>query len=158
MTSLLNHAGNDVERVAVFIQEAERMGIKVFPPDINKSVTDFAPEGNNIRFGLSAIKNVGSAITENIVDERLKNGPFESLADFALRTRAHNLNKRVLESLIKSGALDSLGVDRATTKMAFLEESTNSRSSSNQLSTKPRRRIYSPGKKSFLASTLQNTR
>ena len=114
MTSLLNHVGNDVERVATFIQEAARMGIKVLPPDINKSVAYFAPEGSNIRFGLSAIKNVGSVITENIVDERLRNGPFESLADFALRTRSHNLNKRVLESLIKSGALDSLGVDRAT--------------------------------------------
>ncbi|KKU56177.1 MAG: polymerase III, alpha subunit protein [Parcubacteria group bacterium GW2011_GWA1_47_11] len=134
MTSLLNHAGNDVERVAVFIQEAERMGIKVFPPDINKSVTDFAPEGNNIRFGLSAIKNVGSAITENIVDERLKNGPFESLADFALRTRAHNLNKRVLESLIKSGALDSLGVDRATAleNMDYLLKSSSEGQSNNQ--------------------------
>lgn len=114
MTSLLNHAGNDIDRVATFIQEAERMGINVFPPDINKSVAYFAPEGANIRFGLSAIKNVGTVITENIVDERLRNGPFESLADFALRTRGYSLNKRVLESLIKSGALDSLGVDRAT--------------------------------------------
>ena len=114
MTSLLNHVGNDVERTAEIIQEAERMGIKVFAPDINKSVAYFAPEGTNIRFGLSAIKNVGSIITENIVGERLRNGPFESLADFALRTRSHNLNKRVLESLIKSGSLDSLGVDRAT--------------------------------------------
>ena len=114
MTSLLNHVGNDVERAATFIQESERMGIKVFPPDINKSVAHFAPEGSSIRFGLSAIKNVGSIITESIVEERLRNGPFESLANFALRTRSHNLNKRVLESLIKSGSLDSLGVDRAT--------------------------------------------
>ena len=114
MTSLLNHAGNDVDRIAFFIQESERMGIKVFPPDVNQSVAYFAPEGESIRFGLSAIKNVGDAITESIVEERLKGGPFEGLADFALRTRKYGLNKRVLEALIKSGAMDSLGIERMT--------------------------------------------
>ena len=114
MTSLLNHAGNDIERAAFFIQEAERMGIDVLPPDINRSVAHFAPEGKNIRFGLSAIKNVGLALTERLVEERLKGGPFEGLADLALRTRPYGLNKKGLESLIKSGALDSLGIDRMT--------------------------------------------
>ena len=114
MTSILNHAGNDIERVAFFIQEAERMGIKVLPPDINSSVAHFAPEGENIRFGLSAIKNVGLALTERLVEERLKGGPFEGLADLALRARVYGLNKKGLESLIKSGALDSFGIDRMT--------------------------------------------
>ncbi len=114
MTAVLNNASGDVERAAFFVQEAERMGIKVLPPDINKSVAYFAPEGDNIRFGLAAIKNVGATITEKIVEERLKGGPFESLADFVVRTRGTGLNKKVLESLVKSGALDALGVDRAT--------------------------------------------
>ncbi len=114
ITSVLNHSGNDIERAAFFIQEAERMGIKVLPPDINSSVAHFAPEGENIRFGLSAIKNVGLALTEKLVEERLKGGPFEGLADLALRARPYGLNKKGLESLIKSGALDSLGIDRMT--------------------------------------------
>ncbi|MDD5710483.1 MAG: DNA polymerase III subunit alpha [Candidatus Colwellbacteria bacterium] len=114
ITSILNHTGNDIERTAFFIQEAERMGIKVLPPDINNSVAHFAPEGANIRFGLSAIKNVGLALTERLVEERLKGGPFEGLADLALRARPYGLNKKSLESLTKSGALDSFGIDRAT--------------------------------------------
>lgn len=114
MTALLNHSGNDVERAAFFIQEAERMGLKVLPPDINKSVADFSPEGENIRFGLAAIKNVGASITEKIVEERLRGGPFEGLADLVMRTKQYGLNKKVLESLIKCGALDSLGAERMT--------------------------------------------
>ncbi|MBU2101349.1 DNA polymerase III subunit alpha [Patescibacteria group bacterium] len=114
MTSVLNNAGNDTDRVAFFIQEAGRMGIKVLPPDINLSVAHFAPEGENIRFGLSAIKNVGLVLTENIVEERLKGGPFEGLADLAVRTRPYKLNKKGLEALIMSGALNSLGIDRMT--------------------------------------------
>jgi len=113
-TSLLNHAGNDIERIAFFIQEANRMNIQVLPPDINLSVAHFAPEGENIRFGLSAIKNVGLALTEKLVEERQKGGPFEGLADFAMRTRVHGLNKKGMESLIMSGALDSFGIDRMT--------------------------------------------
>lgn len=114
MTSVLNNAGNDTERVAFFIQEAERMGINVLPPDINSSVAHFAPEGENIRFGLSAIKNVGLVLTEKLVEERQKGGPFEGLADLALRARSCGLNKKGLESLVKSGALDSFGIDRMT--------------------------------------------
>jgi len=77
-------------------------------------VAHFAPEAENIRFGLSAVKNVGLALTERLVEERLRGGPFEGLADLALRARPYGLNKKGLESLIKSGALDSLGLDRMT--------------------------------------------
>ncbi len=114
LTALLNNAGTDIERVSVFITEANRIGIKVLPPDLNKSTSRFVPEENNIRFGLSTIKNVGEKITDAIVEERMKNGPYESLTDFAKRANQYGLNKKVIESLIKSGALDSLGVERAT--------------------------------------------
>ena len=113
MTALFNATG-DVERISFLISEAERMGIHVLPPDINSSVSKFVPEGKNIRFGLSSIKNVGEKITSDIVEERLRNGPYKSLTGFAKRTRQFGLNKKAIESLIKSGAMDSLGVERMT--------------------------------------------
>ncbi|PIR98563.1 MAG: DNA polymerase III subunit alpha [Candidatus Colwellbacteria bacterium CG10_big_fil_rev_8_21_14_0_10_41_28] len=114
MTALLNNAGNDVDRISFFIGEAERMDIEVLPPDINQSVANFVPEGDNIRFGLAAIKNVGHAATERIVEDRMRNGPFEGLADMAIRMGGNGLNKKVLESLIKSGSLDTFKADRMT--------------------------------------------
>ncbi len=114
VTSILNNAGNDIDRVSFFIDEASRMRIEVLPPDVNKSTSRFVPEGENIRFGLSTIKNVGEKITEAIVEERLRSGPYETLTDFVTRTKKYGLNRKALESLIKSGALDSLGVERMT--------------------------------------------
>ena len=114
LTALLNNAGADVERVAFFIAEANRTGIEVLPPDVNKSSSRFVPDEKNIRFGLSAIKNVGEKISDSIVEERLRNGPYESLTAFAKRAKQYGLNKKVLESLTKSGALDSLRVERMT--------------------------------------------
>ena len=113
MTAIFNATG-DVERISFLINEAQHMGIKVLQPDVNSSMSRFVPEGKNIRFGISSIKNIGEKITEAIVDERLRNGPYESLTGFAKRTKQYGLNKKVLESLIKTGALDSLGVDRMT--------------------------------------------
>ncbi|MBI2595019.1 MAG: DNA polymerase III subunit alpha [Candidatus Colwellbacteria bacterium] len=113
-TALLNNSASDVERIAYLVGEANRMGIKILSPDANESGSEFTPANGNIRFGLSAIKNVGVNIAEIIVEERLRNGPYEGLANFAHRIRPHGLNKKVLESLIKSGALDSLGTDRMT--------------------------------------------
>ncbi len=113
-TALLNSSATDVERIAYLVGEANRMEIKVLPPDVNLSGGEFTPEETNIRFGLSAIKNVGANIAEIIVEERLRSGPYEGLANFAGRIRPHGLNKKVLESLIKSGALDSLGTERMT--------------------------------------------
>jgi DNA polymerase-3 subunit alpha len=114
ITALLNNASSDIERVTFFINEAQRLKIEVLPPDVNRSTVRFMPEEGNIRFGLATIKNVGERISEAIVNERLRNGPYESITGFARRNREYGLNKKGLESLIKSGALDSLGVERMT--------------------------------------------
>jgi DNA polymerase-3 subunit alpha len=114
MTSLLNNDAKDVDRIAVLISECRRMEIPVFPPDINKSFPEFVPEENGIRFGLKAIKNVGQTITEVIAEERFRRGPFVDLEDFLTRIDHRDLNKKSLESLIKSGTFDSFGVDRMT--------------------------------------------
>lgn len=112
MTAVLNNASDDIERIAFIVNESKRMGIEVLPPDINKSSSAFVPEERNIRFGISAIKNVGENITKIIVEERLRNGQYETLADFATRINHRDLNKKSLEALTKAGALDSLGVER----------------------------------------------
>jgi DNA polymerase-3 subunit alpha len=111
-TSLLNSDSGDVERVAFLISEAKKAGIEVLAPDINKSFTTFVPEDKNIRFGLLAIKNIGQNIVEAIMAERQKNGPYKTLIDLLERVEHKDLNKKSLESLIKSGALDSLGIER----------------------------------------------
>lgn len=111
-TSLLNADSGDVERAAFLVSEARKIGIAVLPPDINKSATNFAPEEKNIRFGLLAIKNVGAHIVEAIVQERQKSGPFKHLVDLLERVQHKDLNKKSLESLLKCGALDSLGIER----------------------------------------------
>lgn len=111
-TGLLNADSGDVERAAFLISEAKKAGIQILPPDINKSFLAFVPEEKNIRFGLLAIKNVGQNIIEAIMAERQKNGPFKTFIDLLERVEHKDLNKKSLESLIKSGALDSLGVER----------------------------------------------
>lgn len=113
MTSVLNNDRDDIERIAFLVNDIKRMGINVLPPDINKSSSRFVPEETNIRFGISAIKNIGDNITKIIVEERLRNGSFETLADFATRVSHRDLNKKSLEALAKAGALESLGVERA---------------------------------------------
>jgi len=115
MTSLMNSDSGDVERVAFLISEAKRMGIKVFAPDINKSAATFIPEGTGIRFGLTAIKNVGNNIIQAIIEERQRGGEFDNFGAFINRVQHKDLNKKSLESLIKSGALDSFNIERATT-------------------------------------------
>ncbi|MDP3901454.1 MAG: DNA polymerase III subunit alpha [bacterium] len=112
MTSLLNADRGDTDRIAFVIDECKKHGIEVLGPDINHSSAAFMPEQNNIRFGLAAIKNVGDNIVEAIIDERQKGGEFQDLVDLLNRVQHKDLNKKSLESLIKSGALDSLGVER----------------------------------------------
>ncbi|MEK7478899.1 MAG: DNA polymerase III subunit alpha, partial [Patescibacteria group bacterium] len=111
-TGLLNADSGDVERAAFLISEAKKAGIQILPPDINKSFLAFVPEEKNIRFGLLAIKNVGQNIIEAIMAERQKNGPFKNFIDLLERVEHKDLNKKSLESLIKSGALDSLSIER----------------------------------------------
>ena len=113
MTGLLNADSGDTERIAFLIHEAQRAGIKILPPDINKSFTNFIPEdGNDIRFGLLAIKNVGANIIDAIIQERQVGGPFTDFINFLTRVFHKDLNKKSLESLLKTGAFDFLNVDR----------------------------------------------
>jgi len=112
MTALFNNDSGDVERIAFLITEAKKMGIAILPPDINFSFTKFTPEGKNIRFGLLAIKNVGTNIVEAIIEERQRGGPFLELIDFLKRVTHKDLNKKSLESLIKAGVFDSLKISR----------------------------------------------
>lgn len=121
MTSLLNSDSGDIERIAFLISESKKSGIDILPPDINKSFDNFIPEGENIRFGLLAIKNVGVAIVEAITHERGRGGPFADFADFLTRVYHKDLNKKSLESLIKAGVFDSLNSDRALL-LANIEE------------------------------------
>ena len=118
MTALLmSHVGQP-EKAASAVAECRRLGITVLPPDVNYSQANFVIEGVDsgaatIRFGLAAIKNVGVGAIEPIITERLRGGQFKSIEDLCRRTDLHNVNRRVMESLIKAGALDSLG-DRGT--------------------------------------------
>lgn len=115
MASVLTHHGGEVEKVAESVAECKRMGIAILPPDINESFGDFTviksktEDGQDaIRFGLNTIKNFGEGIAHSIIEERTQHGAFTSLEDFLERITDKNLNKKSLESLIKSGALDSL--------------------------------------------------
>lgn len=109
MTALLNSRQGDVERLAFFIEEAKAIGLEVLPPDINESFVDFTPVGEKrIRFGLKAIKNVGEPVVIAIIEERKKHGLFTSIENLIERAGQSSLNKKVLEALIKSGALDAL--------------------------------------------------
>lgn len=112
MTSLLNADSGDVDRIAFIVNECQKMGISVLPPDINKSSALFTPDEKNIRFGLTAIKNVGENIIQAIIEERQKSGPYENLVSVLNRVTHKDLNKKSLESLAKSGALDSFGLER----------------------------------------------
>lgn len=112
MTSLLNADVNDVERIAFLISKCREMGIEILPPDINKSFVNFVPENQNIRFGLLGVKNIGEHITNVIIEERIRGGPYKDLVDFLVRIQDKDLNKKSLESLTKSGALDSLNIER----------------------------------------------
>ncbi|MBI4159617.1 DNA polymerase III subunit alpha [Candidatus Wolfebacteria bacterium] len=112
MTSLLNADSGDVERIAFLIMEAKKDGITVLPPNANTSSVNFMPEGDNIRFGLLAIKNVGANLVDAIINERQRGGPFNEFNDFLKRIAHKDLNKKSLESLIKAGVFDSLCENR----------------------------------------------
>lgn len=120
MAGLLSNEINDTDKISVFVAECKRMGIAILPPDINKSGLKFVPEAlegaataNAIRYGLAAIKHVGEGATELAIQERESSGPFASLEDFCGRLGSRIANRKMLESLVKAGALDFLGRDRA---------------------------------------------
>lgn len=100
-------------QITKYINSAKKHGIKLLPPDINKSSRTFVPDGHDIRFGLAAIKNVGSAFINDVTEEREGNGKFRSFTDFCHRMAGKKLNKRLVEAMIKSGVFDSLGQKRS---------------------------------------------
>ena len=103
----------DTDRIVTLVEEARRLGIEVHTPDVNRSESAFTLEGNAVRFGLTAVKNVGKGSVEAIVAARKSGGPFVSIGDLCRRVDLKSINKRVLESLVLAGACDSLGGDRA---------------------------------------------
>ncbi|MEM9283737.1 MAG: DNA polymerase III subunit alpha [Verrucomicrobiota bacterium] len=117
MAAQLSNEINNTDKIGVFVAECNRMGIEILPPDLNRSQLKFAPEeaGNRraIRYGLAAIKNVGEAAMGKAITEREEVGEFESLADFTNRLDSRVINRRILENLVKAGALDWTGETRA---------------------------------------------
>ena len=113
MAALLTSVLDSQEKVAEYIGECKDNGIQLLPPDINESGATFTVAGENIRFGLAALKGVGRGFTEAVFAEREKAGPFTDFSDFCSRMYDQTLNSRVLESLIKCGAFDKMGYKRA---------------------------------------------
>ncbi len=116
--ALLTSVLDQTEKVRAYTADAAKYGVKVLRPDINQSRTDFAVKDGHIRFGLLAIRNVGRHFSEAVVKER-KNGDFRSMDDFVERMMTSDMNKRTLESLIKSGVFDSLGTPRSALMMTY---------------------------------------
>lgn len=113
MSALLSSVSSDQEKTQLYIGECQKMGIKVLAPDVNKSNAKFTPDGDNIRFGLASIKNVGEGVIELIEKEReTQEGEFKSLYDFCTRIDYKSYNTRTLESLIKSGAFSNIEKSR----------------------------------------------
>ena len=113
MAALLTSEMGDTDKIVKYIDECRAMDLRVQPPDVNVSAVQFSVAGDTICFGLAAIKNVGEAAMESILATRKQDGPFKSLEDFCARVDLRLVNRRVLESLIKAGAFDSLGLPRA---------------------------------------------
>ena len=112
MAALLTSVLDSTGKVAEYISECRDMGIKVLPPDVNESDARFTVSGRNIRFGLVAIKNIGEKFIQQLMQERSENGPFTGFEEFCRRMAGKELGRRAVESLIRSGAFDSLGVKR----------------------------------------------
>lgn len=112
ISALLSSVAGDQDKTQAYIEEALKYGIKVLPPDINKSYAEFTPDENNIRFGLASIKQVGEIVVEAIIAEREANGNFESVYDFCTRVESKCSNKRVMEGLIKAGAFSNIETSR----------------------------------------------
>jgi len=113
MSALLTSETGNTSKIVKYINECREMGMKVLPPDINYSDLDFTPDGEAIRFGLGAVKNVGAAAVESIAQVRAKTGKFTSLHQFCEEVDLNAVNRRMMESLIRAGAMDSLGAERS---------------------------------------------
>ncbi|UCG38861.1 MAG: hypothetical protein JSV00_01085 [bacterium] len=113
MAALLTSEMDNSDKITQHIGVCREMGIQLLPPDINRSEIPFTVEGEGIRFGLGAVKNVGNAALEEILGQRAEGGAFRNLSEFCGRVDLRKVNRRVIESLIKSGAMDDLGAQRA---------------------------------------------
>ncbi|MBB6551058.1 DNA polymerase III subunit alpha [Nonomuraea rubra] len=109
LAALLTSVGDDKDKMAVYLSDCRRLGIKVLPPDVNASKLDFTAVGSDIRFGLGAVRNVGANVVDAIVTTREAKGPYAGFDDFLAKVPSVVCNKRVIESLAKAGAFDSLG-------------------------------------------------
>ncbi len=112
MAALLTSVGADKDKSAVYLSECRRMGTTVLPPDVNDSFATFSAVGDDIRFGLTAVRNVGANVVDGIITARDRDGRFTSFQDFLEKVPASVCNKRTIDSLIKAGAFDSLGATR----------------------------------------------
>ena len=117
--ALLNSFITTLNKISLYINECKRLNIKIIRPDINKSFSRFTVDGDNIVFGLAAIKNVGEVAIESITKEREENGSYKDFIDFCKRISGSDVNKKCIESMIKAGAFDSLGTNRATLLASF---------------------------------------
>lgn len=114
MAATLNSFLGNLDKVPAYIEECRRLGIEILYPSINKSYEKFAVYGNQIRFGLGSIKNVGLGAVEDIVNERKQNGEYKSFTDFCERILGKSVNRKCIESLIKAGAFDEFNLTRTT--------------------------------------------
>jgi DNA polymerase-3 subunit alpha len=113
LSALLSSEMSNSDKVVKYINECREMGIPVLPPDVNSSSTDFTPSGDGIRMGLGAVRNLGATGADSMIQARSSGGPFRSLHDFCERVDLTSVNRRVLENLIKAGAMSSLPGNRA---------------------------------------------
>ena len=121
MAALLTSVRDDKDKSALYLNECRRMGIKVLPPDVNESDSEYTPRGADIRFGLTAIRNVGENVVASIISNRISKGRYLSFGDFLTKVDALVCNKKTIESLIKAGAFDSLMHSRKGLMMVYLE-------------------------------------
>ena len=121
MAALLTSVRDDKDKSALYLSECRRMGIKVLPPDVNESNAEYTPRGQDIRFGLAAIRNVGEGVVASIKAARTAKGDFTSFGDFLAKVDAQVCNKKTIESLIKGGAFDSLEHPRKALMSIHLE-------------------------------------
>ena len=117
MTSVIDNPG----KVSEYIYACKQMGIKILPPDINKGMGGFSVDNGNIRYGLTAIKSIGRPVIEAIIQERNERGEFKTLKDFVERMSGKEVNKRTIESFIKSGAFDGLGGTRKQFMIVYVQ-------------------------------------
>lgn len=119
MAGLLTSVGDNKDKSAIYLSDCRHLGIRVLSPDINESVLDFLPVGTDIRYGLGAIRNVGSEVVDSIIDSRAEKGLFKDFSDYLDKIDTLPCNKRISESLIKAGAFDSLGHSRKGLMLVF---------------------------------------